>query len=349
MNRRSIYINGRFLSQKMTGVNRFAFQMCNALYSHGVKFEVVAPKKIIEDYQPEFPVTRWGILKGPMWELFDLSRFLKKRRNPLLLSFSGLGPLFYHNQVITIHDLAFMVNPEWFSKKYYLFYRLCTPVIAGNARKIITVSNFSKNEIIKFLGMPSEKIVIINNAVSLQCKNDNKPDNPVDVKYILSVSSLDPRKNLANLIEAYNMTGLKEDYNLVLAGKCDRLFNIQSTGSIASKSLGFVTDRRLVQLYKNALLFIYPSLYEGFGIPVLEAMSLGCPVVISDIPVFREIFGDAGCYVDPYSTVSLKEGILKVLTDHEYRRILIERGYECSGKYTRDRSAGELIKLINTL
>jgi glycosyltransferase involved in cell wall biosynthesis len=323
--------------------------MCNALYLRRAKFEVVAPKKTLEDYQPDFPVTRWGILNGPLWEQFDLPLFLSKQGNPLLLSFSGLGPLFYKKQVITIHDLAFMVNPEWFSKKYYWFYKFCTPVIAGNARKIITVSNCSKSEISKLLCIPSEKIEVIYNSVKFNYTDEITPEKPVEGKYILSVSSIDARKNLARLVEAYNKTGISGDYKLVVAGKTDRVFSKKLTEDIAGISIGYVSDRELVLLYKSASVFVYTSLYEGFGIPVLEAMSFGCPVVISDIPVFREVFRDAGCFVNPNSTTSIQKGILKVLTDHEYRSSLIERGYKCAAKYNLEKSADDLINLINSL
>jgi len=95
--------------------------------------------------------------------------------------------------------------------------------------------------------------------------------------------------------------------------------------------------------------FVYPSLYEGFGIPPLEAMSLGCPVVLSDIPVFREIFGDAACYVDPLSTDSISAGIVKVLSDDAYRKELIRRGYQKALQYSWEKSAQKLSDTINSL
>ncbi|MCX6251677.1 MAG: glycosyltransferase family 1 protein [Bacteroidetes bacterium] len=347
--RPNIYINGRFLSQKMTGVNRFAFELCKALYKKGFIFEVVAPKKIRNDYYPDFPVVNWGNLSGPLWEMVSLPLFLSKHENSFLLSFSGLGPIFYKNQVITIHDLAFLVNPEWFTKRYYWFYKIFTPIIARNAGKIITVSEFSKGEIMQYLGIQEEMIVVVNNAVNFEKSKVPPTGKVIEGKYLLAVSSLDPRKNLLRIIEAYKQTGIDGEYKLVLVGKSDRVFNMEATTEITERSLGYVSDDQLVQLYRNASLLIYPSLYEGFGIPPLEAMSLGCPVLISDIPVFREVFGDAGWYVDPKDTSDIRDGILAILKNSELRRTLINQGYKCAESYRWERSAGKVIEMVNEM
>jgi len=160
---------------------------------------------------------------------------------------------------------------------------------------------------------------------------------------------MDPRKNLARLVEAYNQTGLSNEIKLVLAGRINPIFNMKLPVEIIVRSAGYVPDEELASLYENATLFVYPSLYEGFGLAPLEAMSLGCPVILSDIPVFREIFGDAACYVDPCDTRSISDGILRVLTDETYRNELIRKGLEKARQYSWKRSAEKLAGLINSL
>ena len=346
MNKTKIIINGRFLTQKITGINRFACELCNALADFGIEIVIVAPKKIHPGYILNSRVEFFGWLTGPLWEQIDLPLYLLLHRNPLLLSFSGLGPLLYKNKITTIHDLAFYANPSWYSKSYYWFYRITTPLLAKFSKKIITVSEFSKSEIIRELGISAEKIEVINNAVHLTPLEFPAIANKVNGKYIFSVSSIDPRKNIYRLIEAYNKSGLANDYKLVLAGQTSKVFNIHISAEILKYSLGYVTDDELHVLYQNASLFVYPSLYEGFGIPPLEAMAHGCPTVISDIPVFKEIFGIASCYVNPLNPDDIKNGMIKVLSDRTYRDTLITSGVEQEKKYNWKRSANLVFQMI---
>ena len=346
-NKSKIFVNGRFLTQKITGINRFACELCNALTDLGIEIIIVAPKKIQPGYSINSRVESFGWLKGPLWEQIDLPLYLLFHRNQLLLSFSGLGPLLYKNKVTTIHDLAFLVNPSWYSKSYYWFYRFATPLMAKYSKKIITVSAFSKNEIIREMGIPAEKIEVIYNAVHMMPRVEFPPvASRIDGKYIFSVSSIDPRKNINRLIEAYKRSGLETDYKLILAGKSGKVFNMQVSSEIVQYSLGYVSEDELQALYQNASLFVYPSLYEGFGIPPLEAMACGCPTVISDIPVFKEIFGNAACYVDPGNADDIKNGMIRVLTDRAYRDSLMISGFEQVKKYNWKRSANLVFQLI---
>ena len=116
-----LFVNGRFLTQKITGINRFAYELCKALIALGTEIIIVAPKKIQPGYVLNCRVVQFGLLNGPLWEQVDLPFYLLRHKNPLLLSFSGLGPIFYKNKIITIHDRAFLVNPSWYSKSYYWF------------------------------------------------------------------------------------------------------------------------------------------------------------------------------------------------------------------------------------
>jgi len=144
------------------------------------------------------------------------------------------------------------------------------------------------------------------------------------------------------------LSGLDAKYYLVLVGKKDTIFNMQILDEILANCVGYVSDEELASLYSNASLFVYPSIYEGFGIPPLEAMSLGCPVILSDIPVFREIFGDAACYADPGETESISDAMVHVLTHDDYRQQLYERGAERAKLYSWEQSARKLLAIINS-
>ncbi|MEI8005442.1 MAG: glycosyltransferase family 1 protein [Bacteroidota bacterium] len=366
MTDKPIYINGRFLAQRMTGIPRFAFEMCKAMHDQGFSFIVLAPANVLSEYVIDFKLIRFGFIKGLFWEHLLLPLYLLFHGNPLLLNFGSYGPLFYKNRIITIHDLALLVNPSWFSRSYYWYYKLVTPVAVRRSLKIITVSNFSKSEIIRLLHVPAEKIEVIYNAVALKqtAGTGIDPSSPeetlshinslkntrfngfIQKKYILSISSLDPRKNLARIVDAFLKSGLTEEYQLVFAGKTDAIFNMELSAEIVKRSLGYVTDEELVLLYKNASLFVYPSIYEGFGIPPLEAMALGCPVILSDIPVFHEVFGEACSYFDPNDTDDIINGMIKVLNDTEYRRQLTEAAFIRLRNFSWNKSANLLIDIL---
>lgn len=328
-----IYINGRFLSKKMDGIGRFSVEICKQLKKSGLDFKIVIPKWLEVKNEEGFEIVKFGNLKSHFWEQIDLLRFLKSKERPLLLNLSGLGPLLYKNQIITIHDLSFYENKKWFSKAYTLFYGTTTPILAKNALKILTVSNFSKTEIIKYLQIDDEKIEVIYNAVSNdfdKCSDTIEISSNVNAilkhKYILTVSSIDPRKNLQRLIDSFLELNI-EDYKLVLVGKTSSLFNIKlNSNSQDVIFTGFVSDSDLSILYKKCEFFIYPSLYEGFGIPPLEAMKNGCAVIVSDIPSLREVCSNAALYVNPEDPESIKNGMLKMIKDSTLKEELKIKG-----------------------
>jgi glycosyltransferase involved in cell wall biosynthesis len=344
-----VFINGRFLTQEMTGIQRFSYELCKALIRRGTEVVILAPKKIRPEYALNCRMIRFGMFTDILWEQIDLPVFLAKHKNPLLLNFGSPGPVFYSNRIVTVHDLSFLVHPEWFAKRYRLYYRLATPVFTRRSKKVITVSECSKSEIVRLIGIPEQKIIVVHNAVSGSFRKQPSHGAGEKEKYIFSVGSLDPRKNLARLLAAYKLAGIEKEFSLKFAGKADPVFRMELSEEILSHSAGYVPDDELSALYENAALFVYPSLYEGFGIPPLEAMAFGCPVILSDLPVFREIFDDAAHYADPLDTGSLRDAIVRVLSDEPYRTELIRRGHERVKQYDWDRSADKLASVINSM
>ena len=332
----------------MTGIQRFSYELCKMLIELGAEITILAPRKILPEYHLNCRIVQFGVFNNILWEQTDLRLYLLRHKNPLLINFGSPGPVFYSNRIVAIHDLSFLVHPSWFSKSYYLYYRWVTPIFIRRSKKVITVSEFSKQEILRLTGISENKIEIIYNAVSADLNGRQGANDVSRQPYILSVASLDPRKNTVRLVEAFKLSGLDAKYYLVLVGKKDTIFNMQILDEILANCVGYVSDEELASLYSNASLFVYPSIYEGFGIPPLEAMSLGCPVILSDIPVFREIFGDAACYADPGETESISDAMVHVLTHDDYRQQLYERGAERAKLYSWEQSARKLLAIINS-
>jgi len=346
-----IIINARFLTQKLTGVQRFAIEISKLLKAELPGVQFVAPANIIDTNLAKLLDTKIiGSHTGVLWEQFDLPIYLYRNKQPLLINFCNAAPLLYKNQVVTIHDLAFLENPLWFSKNFVRFYKFLIPKIAKKAKIIFTVSHFSKNEIVKHYNIDPIKIVVVYNSVTAFPISE-KPVNEHG-RYILIVGSLDKRKYIHNLIEAFHK--LKDDnLKLLIAGDVNSIFNNTDNNSLKSNVnvlvLGRVTDNELSQLYSNALIFIYPSLYEGFGIPPLEAMYYGCATIVSDIESLREVCGDASLFVDPYNTDDIAQKI-EFLANNEISRIdLIQKGKQNIKKYSWEKSAAIITDSIKNL
>lgn len=343
-------VNGRFLTQKPTGVHRFAFEMCNKLHELEVDFYVAVPKEINLDYKFNFKTVVCGSMDSHLWEQISLPRYLKQQGNPLLVSFSGCGPLNYSNQIITIHDVSHERHPEWFSKNYCRFYGYMMPRIGKKAHAIITVSEFSKREIEETLQIVAEKIYVINCSIPSYHKVDNILNEPTKdaESYIVSVSSMDPRKNFIRLVEAFSNIEDKS-IKLYIVGMQFKAFNTPDMQKLISENViltGYLDDESLQKMYKNALFSVYPSLYEGFGIPPLESMSYGCPVIVSDIPALREINEDAALYTNPLNVADMSSKMDLLIRDIQLRKTLSEKGRLQVQKYSWDKSAQQVLELV---
>jgi len=343
-----IIVNSRFLTQRITGVQRFAIELSKYLKRSKLKITFLAPKNIIhKNIAKELDVKIVGINTGYLWEQVDLFLYLKRLGTPILLNLANTAPFIYSNQIIVIHDLAFLRYPEWFSKKFYLFYRILVPRLAKKARKIITVSNFSKKEIINLLGIYSKKVDVVYNGITEKFFWDPsiKKEN-----FILAVSSLNPRKNFKNLVLAFKKLKLKK-YKLLIVGSKNKIFsNIEIQKLLMEipnvEFTDYVSDEELIHLYQKAKLFVYPSFYEGFGLPPLEAMACGTPVIVSNVASLPEVCGDAAYYINPYSVNDIARGIYTVLSDEKLQRELIIKGLERVKLFSWEKSARKLIKII---
>src|SRR4030042_3395242 len=254
---------------------------------------------------------------------------------------ANIIPIFYFKKsIITIHDLAIYKNPEWFPDHQFFTKRILIPWSVAKAKKIIAVSQNTKDDLIKLFRVKKDKVEVIHEGVedynNLKI-DETKIEEKFKIKepYFLFIGSLEPRKNLVRLIEAY-AEFLKENENkkfkLVLAGKRGWKFEpIFSTIERLGLSgnviyLGYISLEEKIYLLKNAWALVYPSLYEGFGLPIIEAMNLGVPVITSNIASIPELVIDNALLVEPYDIDSIKLALVKMANDLESRQNLIRKG-----------------------
>lgn len=351
-----IVINSRFLTQKVTGVQRFAIELCLRLKEMSDDLVFVCPKNIENKLlAKELDAIVIGTHVGHLWEQYDLPKWLKSNGSPLLINLANTAPLFYSNKISTIHDIAFEVYPQTFSKIFLLYYKFLIPRIARTSKKLITVSEFSKKELIKYYDLSSDLIEVIYNSVSKTFSANPNKDGKTENDYILAVSSLNYRKNFIYILESFKRIQTIDDksYLYIVGDLMTSSFNgidlSEYEGNPRIKFLGRISDEELVKLYRNALCFVYPSLYEGFGIPPLEAQACNCPVICSNSSCLPEVFGDSVLYCNPHEIDTLVEQISFLLNDDSLREKMINLGRLNTNRYSWQNSAERLYSIIKQL
>ena len=328
-------------------------------------------------YLPQNPTSdlpkessRWHYkIVGPrkMWTLIGLSlEFLLKRSKPdVFFSPTHYLPIFSpHKSVISILDVSYVRFPELFRKSDLNQLTKWTKYSVGKARQIFTISKASKDDIIKEYGVAADSIAVtypgIRQGLMIKDKGlsmeELKKKYGVNREYILFVGTLQPRKNIVRLIEAFSRVSrsslIPNTLSLIIIGKkgwlyeeilgAPKKFNIESR----VKFLDFVPDEDLPAFYKNAVCFVLPSLYEGFGLPVLEAMQYGCPVITSNVSSLPEAGGDAALYVDPLNVDDIAKNLEFIIHNSELRKKLITKGYEHVKKFSWEKTARETLKAL---
>jgi glycosyltransferase involved in cell wall biosynthesis len=347
----SIYINARFLTQPITGVQRYAVELSLRLKQLDSSIEFVCPKNVVQhDIFERLNAKIIGKRIGHLWEQMDLPKYLKKQGSPLLLSLSNTAPAFYKNKISTLHDIIYALYPQTCSFSFRLWYRILIPCVLKSSLFIITVSEFSKREISNYFKYPPEKIQVIYNAVDKRFKA-NKEKNQISKPYLLSVSSINYHKNYSRMIDAFfNLyKSDKSDVELIIIGGTNQCFSKQSYGldkNVPISFLGRVNDTELIILYQNAEAFIFPSLYEGFGIPLLEAQACGCPVISSNTASMPEVLGDSAVYFNPTDSSEMKNAMNLIIHNKQLQDSLINKGFLNISRFSWDESAN---KLYNTI
>lgn len=263
--------------------------------------------------------------------------------------------------VITVHDLACYKYANTFESMKVLYARLCIPDSLKRADRIIAVSENTKRDLIDIFGVKEDRIKVIYEAADRNYEVCS-PEKVEEVKtkyginkYILCVGTLEPRKNLVSLLKAYAriINLLPEACRLVITGRKGWLYDeiLKTAGDLGDKVIftGYVTNEELMLLYNGASVFVYPSLYEGFGLPVIEAMACGTPVITSNSSSLPEVVGAAGIMTDPLSIGELSDAILNVVSNDELRNKLSKKSLERAGLFSWDKAARQTLEVYREL
>lgn len=254
--------------------------------------------------------------------------------------------------ISTIHDCTFKVYPEFLQKETLENLQRYLPEILFKAEKLISVSNHTKKDLIKFFNIRENKIKTVYNGFEVLPLHNKKLNLE---PYLLFVSTIEPRKNLLNIIKAFNILREKgTNFNLVLIGKIgwksEKIIKEieQSPFKNFIHHLTYIKRDELGNFYKNAFCLLFPSFYEGFGLPILEAFSMGCPVITAENSSLKEIGGEACLYADN-SAESIATAVIKIWEDKNLREKMIAKGFEISKNFSWEKTSEETFKLFNEM
>lgn len=352
-----IGVDVRSLSEPITGIGRYTVSLLKLMVldkSH--EWVLYSHRPILHNHWSQKNITvntlnlpKW--IKGLyiLWSQLILPFWMKRDNIDVFWSPAHRLPIFLPKSiasVVTIHDLVWRFAPSTMRPIGKFLDSFFMPKSVRIADKVITVSKATAQNLSNEVPKAKQKIEIIYEAGTITFGRLIKKENKYK-KYLLFVGTLEPRKNLPRLLKAYSLLPdcIKEEYSLVIVGGRgwgnDNIESIIENLDIKKyvKILGYLNDKELIKTYQKASLFIMPSLYEGFGLPLLEAMSAGVPVVTSNISSMPEIVGNAAVLVNPYNVKSIKVGIMKVLTDARLRLFLSKAGLKKSKNYSWNKAS----------
>jgi glycosyltransferase involved in cell wall biosynthesis len=330
-----VYINLRSQSAGQRGVQRYTAEV---------------QRRLADRVMPVAPRSPMQGVRGHLWEQTVLPRMIG---DSLLWSPANTGPLSIANQVLTIHDLGSLEHPEWYSRLFAAWYRWLTPELIRRVRRVITISRFSRERLLALANIDESKVVVVSPGVDATFRPRQQEEIArvcTDLAipsphYLLSLGALEPRKNLSRLVAAWSLcvARLPEEIWLVIAGASAprNVFNILELGELPPRLhlAGFVADSDLPALYSGALAMVYVSLYEGFGLPALEAMASGTVPIVSGNTSLPEVVGDAGVCVNPFDIEQIAAAIEHVIDDSEHRAALRIRATRQSQHFSWERAA----------
>jgi glycosyltransferase involved in cell wall biosynthesis len=347
------------------GLARYAAGLIGAIGKVDTKnqYEIVTPHKI--NGFPAHPNIRYRTIRIPffkrrVWE--QIAPLLCRSHDILHLPYDSCVALKRGKLIVTIHDVKPILfhtgqtNPNWIE-------RLLIPDHKKMIDHVVTISEASRRDIIAHLGFNEDLVTVVNPGIDMDrfrpvhsTHASDQPSQSKHRKYVLCVGGADPTKNVETLIDAFSVLpqGLKSTYNLILAGDFRRRDDIrQRVAKAGIETLtifsGIVSDERLIELYQHATVFVFPSRYEGFGLPVLEAMACGCPVISSNASSLPEVAGDAALLVDPADVGGFVRSMERVLTDAALRQSMRERGLARAAQFPWERTARETIAVYQNV
>ncbi len=338
----SIALNARFCVHRPTGMQRYGLELARRF---GDRVQLVRPVLA---------------LRGPAGHLWEQVYLPSAVRGKLLWSPNNTGPLAVRRQVCTMHDLIPLDQPAWFSPRFAAWYKWLLPRLAKQVRHIIAVSEFTKCRVVELLRVRPEKVTVIPNGVDERFSPRSEKEilrmrqslGITCPAYLLYVGNLEPRKNLPRLLQAWAIAqqSIPPEVELVVAGAkgSSLVFEQCCLGELPPRVqlTGYVADDHLPALYAGSLALLYPSLYEGFGLPPLEAMACGTPVVTSANTSLPEVVGDAAILADAEYVHSIADAIIRVASNDSLRSELRRRGLERAKEFTWARTAEPTLRLL---
>lgn len=351
-----ITINGRFLTRRATGVERFAKELLQAWWSRGSgadSVRIVAParKTPIDPQGLDIPLETLGALQGHAWEQLELPQHC---RGDLLVNLCNSGPLSHEPQLAVLHDAGPVANPAAYGFAYRNWHRWMLHGLMRRARIVATVSHFSATELMHYFGRKARGIEIIYEGGEHILRTPSDPRIFARLgldrqRYVLAVGSRSPNKNFAAVALAADMLKDLGIRVVAVGGHNPRVFARTDSRAEEGSLLmaGYASDGELRALYEHAQCFVFPSYYEGFGLPPLEAMHCGCPVVVSKRSALPEICGDAAAYCDPDDPSDVARQLRRVIESPALQAELREAGFGRAALFSWTRAASLFAELLN--
>ncbi|UXX80598.1 glycosyltransferase family 4 protein [Reichenbachiella carrageenanivorans] len=349
-----LLVNSKFLSQHpITGVTRYAIEIAEQLSSIDPQVNFIANNDIKHHETAQLlNPNQVGRSEGITWEQVELPYFIRKKfkNDHLLLNLENLAPLLTRN-IVVIHDIIWKTH-NFHTKKNLAYYRSIMPLIIKRAQHIITVSEYSKNQILQHFKINDKKISVAGCAVPSILQKINldaiHEDNSKKRPYILGPLN----KNPLVLIKAFEKIKCSDEYDLILIGAKRIDINSELNQYLQKnkriKLTGHITDKELAKLYSQATVFVYPSVIDGFGIPPIEAMHFGCPVICSNSASLPEVVGNAAFSFDPSNEMELTNYLNKVLDSEDLRNKLIQKGNYQKDQFSWEKSAKTIYNVMQS-
>lgn len=354
--------------ERRVGISEYAFQILKRLYEFRKEANIEHDFVIYLKAKPlNLPPERdwWQYrIVGPqkLWTQIGLPISLFTKRDiDVFLTLTHYAPRFSPVPIIvSVMDLSYLHFPDTFKKNDLFQLTKWTKYSVMKSKKILTISTSSKNDIIKHYKVDENKVKVVHlglKDINMNSSQKSLEDYGVNKKFILFVGTLQPRKNIVNLVKAFSLLpqNLKDQHQLVIVGKkgwlYDEILSSPKMFGVEDNTLflDYVTDSDLPLFYKKAEVFVLPSLYEGFGLPILEAMRYGCPVITSNVSSMPEAGGDAALYFDPKDIEQIQSRMEEVLTDSNLRKKMIEKGNSHYKKFTWEKAAKDVLKTIESV
>ena len=380
---RRIAVGVEYLSDYRAGIARVGTDLFRALMAADKQTEYILvanremppayknsipPRKQLQQsgYYQKFP----DLIALPLWVQFQLPHILNQLEIDLYLHTGTppfiplLPPWSKIKKIIFVHDVINVKSPRFFKPITFVHSSVAKWLALRSFDHILCNSVATKNDAVRLLQANPEKITVV--PLGLSEAFQKLPSTEAlhrarlivgndDLPFVLFVGTIEPRKNLEGLLHGFKISGLANNHRLVVVGargwkasgvsKIVKRLDLDETVVLS----GFVSDAELSALYRSASVFCYPSFDEGFGLPVLEAMACGCPVVSSGIPALREVGGDAPIYIDPKSTQSIASALRKVAENKRYRETMARRGIDRAKRFSWNKAALDVFKVINTV